>query len=339
MLTEWTLREEILSISHRWWLPVMAFLIGSLIGFGVAFLFPTPYRAETNLYVAYNADAIYRNPDDYKNWQLKQLNDLAISDDILQGALVRLSQADAYWQNLNMDQLRGMLDVAYRNTGRWRLVAETGSPQHSTQLVQAWTDVLLENYQSAMASASTLNVVDMQLQALSQSLGQAQVRQANLQGAQQAIQDWQARLESMPGDATLDDLQRWGLLAWASRSAGLDSAWNQLLDGIPPEDGPVSSYRPWVARLSQSIDAELALVQNQIADLQAEKADLQEQFEQASTASRGLSATLEVGRLSKGAPSVEPVRPTGLTAVIGGMLGLLIWILLWLMRPLGLSRR
>jgi hypothetical protein len=339
MLTEWTLREEILSISHRWWLPVIAFLIGSLIGFGVAFLFPTPYRAEANLYVAYNADAIYRNPDDYKNWQLKQLNDLAISDDILQGTLARLVQTDSYWQRVDVSQLRSMLEVAYRNTGRWRLIAETGSPQRSTQLVQAWTDVLLENYQQAMASAATLNVVDKQLQAISQSLAQAQVRQANLQGAHQAIQDWQTRLQSMPDEATLDDLQRWGLLAWASRSAGLDSAWKELLEGIPAEGAQVSDYRPWVARLSQSIDAELALVQNQIADFQAEKAALQEQFEQASIASRGLSATLEVGRLSQDAPSVVPVRPTGLTALVGGVLGLLVWVLLWLVRPLGLARR
>jgi hypothetical protein len=339
MLTEWTLREEILSISHRWWLPVISFLIGSLIGFGVAYFFPTPYRAEMNLYVAYNADAIYRNPDDYKNWQLKQLNDLAISDDILQGTLARLGESDDYWQTLDVDELRGMLDVAYRNTGRWRLVAETGSPQHSTQVVQVWTDVLLEKYQQAMMSASTLIVVDKQLQALSQSLSQAQMRQATLRNAKQAVQDWQARLESMPGNATLDSLQRWGLLSWASRSAGLDSAWKQLLEEIPEDGAEVSAYQPWVARLSQSIDAEQVLVRNQIAGMQAEKDSLQEQFEQASVASRGLSATLEVGRLSEDAPRVEAVRPTGLTALIGGVLSLLVWLLLWLARPIGLSRR
>ena len=63
MSNNWNLRADILEITHRWTLPFFAFLIVSLLGIGVSFLLPSPYRAESDLYVAYIADAIYRNQE------------------------------------------------------------------------------------------------------------------------------------------------------------------------------------------------------------------------------------------------------------------------------------
>ena len=93
MLTESTLRDEILHRAHFWPLPFLVFLAGCLLGWGAALLWPSPYRAETTLHVSYNADSIFRNPDDYKNWQMEELNTLVLAKGTLQETLARLEGA------------------------------------------------------------------------------------------------------------------------------------------------------------------------------------------------------------------------------------------------------
>jgi hypothetical protein len=81
-LEEWVLREEIYRAAHRWPLIVLFILVGSLIGWGIAYLLPAPYQASeeitSNAYRApedrYVAEYAGQNshPDDYKHWQMSQ---------------------------------------------------------------------------------------------------------------------------------------------------------------------------------------------------------------------------------------------------------------------------
>src|SRR5574341_1699883 len=162
---EWKLRTEILEITHRWPQVLIAFLLGSLLGWGVGLIFPTAHRAQSDIYVAYNGDAIYRNPDDYKNWQFSELEAYSVSNDVLDETLKRLVERDPYWRTVSNDQLREHLRIYWRDAGKWRLVAEWHEQAHATHLAQAWTDAVMEKTSQAAEHAREVLMLDAQVKA------------------------------------------------------------------------------------------------------------------------------------------------------------------------------
>ena len=99
----WNLLDYILTATHRWYVSLAFILAGSLLGLGTSYVFPSPYRATLDLYVGLNA---YRSPydsyaeylagqsfrmvDDYKNWQMDQLESFVLSDPFMTELLERL---------------------------------------------------------------------------------------------------------------------------------------------------------------------------------------------------------------------------------------------------------
>ncbi len=333
-VSEWTFREEILAIAHRWPVPFLAFLLGSLVGWGCAYLFPTTYRAEMNLYVGYNGDQIYRNPDDYKNWQIRQINDLATTDDVLNETLVRLRANDAFWQKIDLEDFQPMLNVLWRNTGKWRLVVESPDPNHSLQAAQIWSAVFIEKYNLAKVNAFEITNKDKHLQALAGSIAEVRLRRAQLTNLQQSLQAWQEHARTLPGDEALDEFTRWQLWSIAASAAGLDPAWRTLLQEIPAEDAPVAGYFDWLEKLSLSLNERLGLAQTQFDSLAQEYDKVYKAYQVVVEASRGLSANVDVGELFLSPSGAQALRPTGLTALVGGILGLLTWGLFWLALPI-----
>jgi hypothetical protein len=333
-VNEWTFRDEILAVAHRWPVPFLAFLIGSLVGWGCAYLFPTTYRAEMNLYVGYNADQIYRNPDDYKNWQMRQINDLATTDDVLNEVLARLRGIDPYWKNINLDDFQSMLKVLWRNTGKWRLVVETTDPNHSLQAAQVWSDVFMLKYNLAKVNAFEITNKDKNLQALAGSIAEVRLRRAQLTNLQQSLQSWQEHARQLPGDQPLDEFTRWQLWSIAAGSADLDPAWRSLLQDFPTEDTVAAGYFDWLQKLSISLDERLGLAQTQFDSLGQEYDQVYQAYQAVVDASRGLSANVDVGELFLDPNRAQALRPTGLTALVGGILGFLTWGLFWLALPI-----
>ncbi len=96
-----TLREYIVYATQRWPILVFFCLVGSLLGWGISLLYPSSVRATTELYVGLNlennqsnnnsvsfAGPRFTNADDYKNWQMANLNALVHMDEILDGDIV-----------------------------------------------------------------------------------------------------------------------------------------------------------------------------------------------------------------------------------------------------------
>ena len=151
------LREEILKITHRWYLILIYLLVGALVGWGSSFIWPSPHRATLDLYVGLNA---YRSPfdsyavelsgqtfrmvDDYKNWQMEQLDELVRSDAYLDEVITRLGAQGFTWDGSTHD-FRKNLDVLWRNAGVWHLVVDTKDPEFAANAVEIWGDVILEN--------------------------------------------------------------------------------------------------------------------------------------------------------------------------------------------------
>ena len=330
---DWTLRTEILEIAHRWPQVFIAFLLGSLLGWGAALIFPTSYRAQTEIYVAYNADAIYRNPDDYKNWQFEELDAYIVSNDVLSETMQRLRQQDPYWQDIKIKDVKPNLRTFWRSAGRWRLVADWSDQQHATQLSQTWTEVILEKTSQAATHAQAVLDLEAQIAAHSKDEVNVRLQFTQLTQLKNALETWR-QAQDPAGNQPLDTLARWRLQFLAASIASQVPVDLALLAEFPAQGDPASAYFPAIDQAIIALDESVAVVERQLTDLTAQREALLEQWKIESQASHNLTAHLTIEPISVENRSARPVRSTSQMALVGGSLGLLLWALVWLARPL-----
>ncbi len=332
------LREEIYAAAHRWPVIVASFLIGSLIGILVSVVWPSPYRATLELgvelslyratedsYISEIAEVPFRNADDYKYWQMQQLNALVFSDAYLGETLSRLAETDEYWQGVTVQDLRDMFQVYWRNAGRWRLAAEVRESHYAAQAVETWRDVILEKTNDSITNARKIYLTDLQLQRTEDALLEAQTRLEQLAEFKGALVQWQEQVKGTSGAVALDPSERWWLMTLVSQAAGMNLGWQSLLDSIPPLEAALEEYIPWVEQVIIAIEAESAAIAIQIEELDRQSEILQSEWELALQDSDGLAATLMVEQLSDMEPSLRQSRRFFSAALVGGMVGLLLW--------------
>lgn len=334
MVNDWNPRAEILDATHRWPIVMLFILAGSLIGVAVSYLLPSPFRAEASLLVAYNSDVHTRNPDDYKNWQMEQLNLFILSEDVLQKTLDRLIAQDQAWSTSSVESLGDRLHVYWRNAGEWRLVAEVATPQQADELVSTWEQVILEEIAVANTHANNVLSLSINLDNLSNRRLDLKLRAVQLEQIREALQNWGKEVDASQSDQPLDALQRGFLLSRVSSLAGWHPEGLALLDATPPEDATAKEYIPWVEEALIFLEEELAALEPQSSEITAEYDQLYTAWQEELTATQGLTAYLIVDPLDEPAEAARKIRPTSLMAFVGGLLGLLVWSLIWLVRPI-----
>jgi hypothetical protein len=119
---------------------------------------------------------------------------------------------------------------------------------------------------------------------------------------------------------------------WAGQSADFNSAWEPIRDSFPSENATAGEYSKWAAQAQTLLEENATQRQVRFAALKRERQALESQYRSSIQKSAGLSSTLQVESLSEGASEIETLRPSGLLILIGGILGLLAWILFWLGR-------
>jgi hypothetical protein len=334
MVNEWNLRIETLNAAHRWYVVMLFVLVGSLIGVAIAYLYPAPYRAESSLHVAYSADVHLRNPDDYKNWQMEQLNILILSPAVLQETRERLATQSDHWDAVSLNNLDQNLHVYWRNAGEWQLVAEAGTPEQAQVLVNTWEQVILEQIKEASDHASTTLELSTRVDNLNNQLLDVRQRALELEQISQSLQEWIQSVGDTALNQPLETRTRWFLLAQVAAAARWNPEGKALIEFAPPADAPASDYIPWLEKTLAFIEQELASLQPQEDQLATEYEQEYAQWYQERDASQGLTAYLVVKPLEGQRAQVQAVRSTGMMAFVGGLLGLLAWMLVWLARPL-----
>lgn len=330
---DWNLRTEILEITHRWPVIVLYILAGCLIGGLVAYLLPAPFQAERSLLVTYNADIYPRNPDDYKNWQMEQLNVFILSDEILQETLTRLQEQNPVWESTSLADLRSRLHVYWRNTGEWRLVADAPSAAQAQQLVQAWEQASLDKFSDAREASLSILELSTRLDAISNQLVDNKMRSAGLAEIGQALETWKAAHSGSQANPPLETPERWNLLAQVSRAVEWDPAGIALLEDTPTANASASEYLSWVDQASVITRQGQSLLEAQSGQLRTEYDQLYANWSMQQDASAGLTAFILVEPTNLEEGGVQQTRSSGLMAFIGGMLGLLVWGLVYLGRP------
>ncbi|MBU0512102.1 MAG: hypothetical protein KKD28_00800 [Chloroflexi bacterium] len=331
-MNTWNMRDHILTITHRWRLIAACFLVASLLGWGIAAILPAPYRASIDLYVGIApqispaAQDEFTNLDDYKNWQMDQIETLAFTDDFLSETLAALQNLDPDWDNATVPELRQILKMSWRNAGRLHLAAEAGNAGQASQAVEIWGRVIVDRVGTALTSAGQAALIDSQLQAVNAAHTESLLHQQRLSDERAAVSVWQDRLEYMP-ENQLDVVDRWQLQAIVSRAADWGVAWSALRENIPPPEADPAAYLPWLDRVLQTIDADLSALSGEIAALDAQRRALEPAYLQAAERSLSLSANMTVELTSAAPPLLEPVRQPETAALVGGALGVLVYLI------------
>lgn len=337
-MNEWRLSAEISRVTHNWPVIITSILLGSLLGGVVAYLIPSPYQASEELYVGLDpyetvddsyvsdyANVVFDNLDDYKHWQMSQLSLLVTFDDYLQETLIRLREQNPYWNEVDVPRLKAMLTAYWRDAGRWRLVVENKNPEMAAQAVNTWRDVIVEKTNSSISKSRELLQIDLQMKNLTREESETNLRQTEMGEVRNAILAWEEQVLDNSDNSPPNDLDRWRLWTLAARAAGYDLGWQELLNDFPTVNSASQAYGPWVDRLIASVDLEVQNIQNQIESIGKERTGLQTQWENSLPEGRGLSAALVVEKPSDQSPDIVQARPTSTAALVGGLLGLLVW--------------
>jgi len=350
MNRHWNLRAELYHLFHRWPMLLAAIIIGSLLGWGLSYLWPSYHRATSQIYVALNpyrkfsdtifealANPKYSNLDNYHYWQMSQLQSAIYLDSFIEPTLARLREKDPYWKTVEIDPLRDMLDSEWRSSGDWALSANHPDPAYAEQAASVWSDVVTVQVAEAIAASRRAFMIDQQLQAGETERLQATLRIEDLETTHQALEDWQASASDLDPEKPLALQERWRVLALISGPAEFTPAWMAALNNQPAADAPVKDYLSWIEQVKLLIQTETATLENHIQTIDEQQTGLKNQYTLESTESLSLSPNIEVKR--KEDLGVRQVRPSSTLVLVGGAIGLLIALLIQLVMISASMRR
>ena len=339
----WSLREEIYRSLHQWPAMVMFFLIGCALGWGVSFLLPPTYRASSQIYVGLNpyraySDSLflalarpkYTNIDDYKNWQMSELESVIFLDQILENTLEELRREDSHWLPADIGTLQGMLEAEWRSAGTWSLVAESPEETYATQAVEAWRQVTLTFVLDAVQSAQEMIMVDEELQLTLKDQLETRSRWEKLTQTKSDLETWMESAQASDKDQPLNPVERWVVLSMVTNAADFSQEWHSILKMQPEVDDPEQAYIDWATMILNTIESEVSSLENHGEILEGKREALEAQYTALSKESKGLSPNLVIEGFDNAA--TKRLRPTGVTTLLGGLIGLLGWILFQLVR-------
>jgi hypothetical protein len=348
----WSLREELTASSQRWYVVLIFILIGVLVGAALSWFAPAPYQASSDIYVGLDVYRAMRDlnvpiepegANDYKNWQMEDLEFLLFSQPVINETLRTLRQEDAYWEDVNPGQLAEMLNLYWRNAGKWRLTANHPQARFARQAVRAWKDTAVPFVQNAVEQSRQVLILDAQIQATAAQQAQLPARQAQVANLSDLFQKWAISIATLPGSAPLDDQNRQEfqdqITGAISGFAASDYERSRLLKGDMPSSATAADYLSEIQSTLAILQAKSGSLQAQVASLETSLAELKERYSSASQASYSLSANLVVEDSSKSPPKIIRLRPTGQMLLVGAILGLAAWIIHWLSGGLRARRK
>ena len=120
-MNSWYLRDFALNLSRRWYLLLGVFLIGIMFGWIASLVWPVTYQATETLYVGLNAYRAssdryiaqaaaeqFTNLDDYKHWQMSQIEAIALSAGLLEDTLLQMQTSEPAWETVPVAEFRMM---------------------------------------------------------------------------------------------------------------------------------------------------------------------------------------------------------------------------------------
>ena len=156
-MEEWRFQDKAIKFIKTWPILIIVFVgSGILTGLSVHF-FPPVQRAIAEFYIGVDITRVYDvsslasyaktepfNIDDYKNWQLSQVQAIASSERIANQALSELRNQDPYWQSITTSDFLRMQGLDWYDAGVWRMKIQSPDGLYALQGVKVWRDVLFQ---------------------------------------------------------------------------------------------------------------------------------------------------------------------------------------------------
>lgn len=339
MAEEWSLRDEIFHAAHRWPVFMLFCMVGALIGGALSLTLPSPFRATKELYIGLNiytsnqndhtaqfTGMQFINVDDYKNWQMANLNSLVYLDPVIDHTLDSLRDIDPYWESIDRIDLRNMLHVYWRNAGKWRLVAEHLEADHAQQAVIAWETAVVEHSQQAIEQSHQVIKLHIQMQAIADQQAEILQQQSENNSLFRKFEDIQKLIDESASDQILEPDVRQEL--WNRVSiAATQPEWLAILESFPTQNFEVQAYQSWLDQAKQLSQIKSDNLDENAIAFDKNYALLAEKYATASEKSLGLSTSLNIEPITTELPQITQIRPIGLLLLIGTLLGVIVWLL------------
>ena len=301
----WSPGEELVALLRRWHWFSAAALLGGLAGWLLGLVLPPVYEAEAVLSVTFTADAFSLNSDDYKHWQMAQLEDYILSEPVLEDARTRLAPAST----LTVRDLRAAVEPRWRNAGAWQLVARAEDPAQAEVIARAWSEAALAGIEETLAHAADFNELDRRLTARARELEDVRAHLDALGLLRQDIEAWLRAPESEGGEA--------GAVFLAGRLAALLAGTGTAPAGDLLESDPAA----WLASAAAALEAEIGFQEARLARLHADYDTLGDDWLEARRRSQGFSAYLLVEPRDGGEVATVRVYESASLSLAGAAVG------------------
>ncbi len=135
--------DDLIRLLKAWRFWSVGALIGALLGAGLYYIAPPPYRAHATVLVDFNLEQAWPEETDrqqfyYLERETRKLEEIAWSDLVM--GLVVESVGDVTTADLR----NGILSLSQPAEGGWNFYADDRDPQRAAELASAWSQVFVE---------------------------------------------------------------------------------------------------------------------------------------------------------------------------------------------------
>ena len=139
--------DDLIRLLKAWRFWSVGALIGALLGAGVYYIAPPPYRAHATVLVDFNLEQAWPQETDrqqfyYLERETRKLKEIAWSDMVM--AMVVEATGDVTTQELR----NGKLSLSQPAEGGWNFYADDADPERAAALASTWSQVFVEQVRS-----------------------------------------------------------------------------------------------------------------------------------------------------------------------------------------------
>ncbi len=342
-MAEWTVRDKTMRLINRWYLIFLAFLISAGLAWGVMHLWPPQHKASTTVYIGIDINRVFDvssmaayaktepfNIDDYKNWQLSQVESIARSEQVANETLANLRDLNPYWENITPQEFQRLEDLDWWDMGTWRLTISESDPDRAEQAVQEWSSVFVDQVSNLVSKAKSAFELDGKLRALNHQQVQLETEISEFTIIEEKLRDFRSDIQGMEEDQPLEPLLRWQLWGLAAGFADFTPMWTEVLEGFPDAEQTNSAYIGWIDDLLPVLSTEKEIKQDSLYILEEEEDSLTDQFVEEIQKSSGLSPNLTIEKSSSKIHKSSGY-PGAFVALLGGAMGVAAYLIAFLL--------
>jgi len=148
--------DDVIRLLKAWRFWSVGALIGALIGAGIYYVAPPPYRAHATVLVDFNMEQAWPQETDrqqfyYLERETRKLEEIALSDSVIEV----IAESD---KAVTTQELRnGKLSLSQPAEGGWHFYADDQDPERAAALASTWSQIFVEQVRQQAGTSEGIN--------------------------------------------------------------------------------------------------------------------------------------------------------------------------------------